>query len=115
MIREPTTQGKSQDIEAIYSIARTLLGLDNVTAVRGVMGGLAEGFIGASQNATVDDRLQVFSGTRNHIRYLADIKLFSIDFSRSAQHHNAYAPLISFVQSLGSGKMIFRNNLRGIW
>ena len=115
MTRESILQGTSHDIEAVCNIAHALLGLSDITGVRGTMGRLAEDFTGASPNATVDDLLQVPPRTRNHIRYLADDKLFSINSFSSAQHHSAYAPLISFVPSLGSGKMILGNNLRGVW
>ena len=67
-----------------------------------------------SPNATVDDLLQVSSGTRNHIRHLADNKPFSMNSLRNMLCHNAYVPLISFVPSMGSRKMILRDNLHVI-
>lgn len=42
---------------------------------------------------------------------LADDKLPNTNSFRPAQHHSAYAPLISFVLSLGNGRMILENNL----
>ena len=65
MIREPILQGKSQDIEALCNIARSLLGLEP-GRVRGTMGRLAKNFTNAPPNATVDDLLQVSSHKKPH-------------------------------------------------
>ena len=63
MIRKSSLQGKFQDIEAVCNIARTLLGLDDMTGVRGTLGLLAVDFIAAPTDVTVEDLLQVHPGT----------------------------------------------------
>jgi hypothetical protein len=64
LIREPRRQQKSKDLQAVCSIARSLLRLDEMTAIRGTMGLLAEDFTGSSGRATAADLLKV-SGTSN--------------------------------------------------
>ena len=65
MIREPILQGKSQDIEALCNIARSLLGLEP-GRVRGTMGRLAKNFTNAPPGATVDDLLKVSPHKKPH-------------------------------------------------
>lgn len=113
MIQKSTLQRKSQDIKTLCNIACSLLGLEP-GRVRGTMGCLAKNFMNAPSDATVDDLLQVSSETRNHIRHLADNKLFSMNSLRNMQYHNVYVPLISFVPSMGSRKMILGDSLRVI-
>lgn len=67
MVRKPTQQGQSDDIKALSSIARTLLGLENGGGVRGTIGLLAEDFTRGSSDKKVDDLLQVSFKGRNHL------------------------------------------------
>ncbi|KAL4888210.1 hypothetical protein BDV59DRAFT_196623 [Aspergillus ambiguus] len=50
--------GKARDVQAVCSIARKLLRLDDVAKVRGTIGLLAEDFSGAPPTATADDLLK---------------------------------------------------------
>ncbi|EAW18100.1 uncharacterized protein NFIA_080440 [Aspergillus fischeri NRRL 181] len=64
LIREPRRQQKSKDLQAVCSIACSLLRLDETSAIHGTMGLLAEDFTGSSGRATAADLLKV-SGTPN--------------------------------------------------
>ncbi|KAF4207310.1 hypothetical protein CNMCM8927_003584 [Aspergillus lentulus] len=59
LIREPRRQQKSKDLQAVCSIARSLLRLDETSAIRGTMGLLAEDFTGSSGRATAADLLKI--------------------------------------------------------
>lgn len=100
MIRQSTQQEKFDDIKAICTIARTLLGLDNGGGIRGTIGLLAEDFTSGSSDKQVDDLLQVSSKHSNHlVMFLTNDKLLSTHSFGSARPHSAYAPSISFVPS----------------
>ncbi|KAE8395913.1 kinase-like domain-containing protein [Aspergillus alliaceus] len=58
LIREPRRRQKSKDLQAVCSIARSLLRLDETSAIRGTMGLLAEDFTGCSGRATAADPLK---------------------------------------------------------
>ncbi|KAF4182504.1 hypothetical protein CNMCM8694_006752 [Aspergillus lentulus] len=62
LIREPRRQQKSKDLQAVCSIARSLLRLDETSAIRGTMGLLAEDFTGCSGRATAADLLKASMG-----------------------------------------------------
>lgn len=104
MIRKPSPQGKFQDVRAVCHIARALLGLDNITGVRGTLGLLAVDFISAPPDVTVEDLLQVRLGTSKILNMSLTTRLFSTHFFR-LPYHTVYTRLISFVPLLG--KVIF--------
>ncbi|GFF44665.1 hypothetical protein IFM51744_05876 [Aspergillus udagawae] len=57
-IRDSRRQQKSKDLQAVCSIARSLLRLDETSAIRGTMGLLAEDFTGCSGRATAANLLK---------------------------------------------------------
>ncbi|GFG19515.1 hypothetical protein IFM5058_10171 [Aspergillus udagawae] len=62
LIREPRRQQKSKDLQAVCSIAHSLLRLDETSAIHGTMGLLAEDFTGSSGRATAADLLKASMG-----------------------------------------------------
>ncbi|KAL4947080.1 hypothetical protein BDW69DRAFT_199916 [Aspergillus filifer] len=58
MVLRPAEQEKSQDIQAVCRIARTLLGQNKIPEARGTVGILASDFTNVPPTATIDELLQ---------------------------------------------------------
>lgn len=59
MVGIPAGREKSQDIQAVYSMARMLLNQKTAPERRGTVGILASDFVNAPPTATIDELLQV--------------------------------------------------------
>ena len=59
MVGKPAGREKSQDIQAVCSIARTLLSQKTAPERRGTVGILASDFVNVPPTATVDELLKV--------------------------------------------------------
>jgi len=81
MIRKSSLQARFQDIRAVCNIARTLLGHDNMTGVRGTLGLLAVDFIAAPPDVTAKDLLQVYPGTSKTLMLLLTVTFLALIYS----------------------------------